>query len=99
MARPPSSALGKQLGLHLIKQAQVHPIEHQRRAAQFNLGQRELLDEFGYEQGSEGQMSALADSDDYYRRIRELYDQIHTARTGALQTAGEKETKVLSIPQ
>jgi hypothetical protein len=99
VTRLSATAIGKKLGLLFIKQAQVHPIEQQRRDATFNRGQRSLLDELGYGQSPEGQAKALTESGDYYERIRRLYDQIYGALDTTEGTAGEKETKVLSVPQ
>jgi len=89
--------LGKQNIENFFKVSQAHPIEQQRRTAQYMTGQRSLLEQLGY--GPEEELRAMAENEEYYRRLRELYNQIYGATVAPSSTAGEKATKVLSVPQ
>jgi len=74
----------------LVKKAALHPVDQMRAGQQYNLGLQNLQAELGV--GDPG--TGLAENEDYYRRVRELYD-----RFLAPQPAEEKAPKVISVPK
>lgn len=74
----------------LVKKAQVHPIDQMRAGQQYNLGLQNLQGELGVEDPQ----TALAGNEDYYRRMKELYDRFLGPRPAA-----EKAPKVISVPK
>lgn len=74
--------------------AVAHPVDSYRDNARFELGRQQALAELGFSPGDE--MSALANNDDYYNRLRALYDQYQSPKTEA---ASEQTTKVVSTPK
>lgn len=71
----------------------LHPIDRMRNEALYGLGQRQLMGDMGFQPGQD--MQALA-NEEYYKRLRGLYDK-HIAPMK--QPAAEKPTKVLSVSE
>lgn len=97
---------------HLVKEAQggSDQMSQMRRGAQWNVGLQDLGSEFGLDpQDSMAHQRAMAENEDYYNRMRGLYDQ-YMAPPQAMQqqqgmaaaapnTAVAQEPKVITPPK
>ena len=81
---------GMRLGMEKLG---LHPIERMRGQALYGLGQKNLMSEMGFSPGQD--MQALA-NEEYYKKLRTLYDK-HISPMQ--QPAAEKPTKVLSVSE
>ncbi len=95
----------RQFGIRLIenllsKVAALHPIDQMRAHALYNVGQQRLMKDLGIDPTAE--MSALAENEEYARRLRELWDK-HMApleqATGTPAITEENAPKVLQTPK
>lgn len=86
-----ATAFGKHLGKqnieNLFKVSQAHPAD-QHSAIQYATGPQ-----------APEEQAAKVETEEYYRRLRQLYEQIYNAASGGSGTASEKATQVLSVPQ
>jgi len=94
----------------LVKAAQgMHPVEMMRRNAAYNTGLQDLGSEYGFDPNdSTAVQRAMAGNDDYYNRVRSLYDKHMGTPTlseavAAEQTpaniSAENAPKVVSTPK
>lgn len=74
----------------LVKKAQVHPIEQMRATQQYGQGLQDIKQELGLA----NTQFPMAGNEDYYRRVKELYDRFLGPRPAA-----EKAPKVISVPK
>ena len=74
----------------LVKEAQIHPVDQMRAEQQYGQGLQNIQKELGLE----NTLNPMAGNEEYYRRVRGLYD-----RFLAPQPAAEKAPKVISVPK
>lgn len=93
----------RQFGIQLIenmlsKVAALHPIDQMRAHAMYNVGQQRLLKELGIDPAAE--MTALAENEEYAKRLRQLWDK-HMAPMMPTETTITEENapKVLRTPE
>lgn len=84
---------------HRIKEGQfegMHPVEQMRRGAQYSSGLEDLQSEFGV--SPEGQDRALVENEEYYNRLRGLYDKHLSAPKPTLSetVAAQKDPTTIS---
>lgn len=91
----------------LIKEGQMaHPMEQMRRNARYSTGLRNLWSEYDIApEDVAAQQAAMAGNDEYYNRMRKLYDtmmspeQLAQYQQEPTQISAENAPKVVSAPK